>query len=161
MIYHSWINNLSGWDRTWKISGLTGNRTLTCEMTGHNALSNQTIWRAGHWEIVTYPLVEMTWMEIYEMTRIYFELQNYQKKIFGCLRYEELSTKYFYGFNPHLPTYQISHPQFEIYPFRLVWPKNINETVLMERRCIKHYFQLSIVSLLLSFMPKCKYIHTL
>ena len=161
MIYHSWINNLSGWDRTWKISGLTGNRTLTCEMTGHNALSNQTIWRAGHWEIVTYPLVEMTWMEIYEMTRIYFELRNYQKKIFGCLRYEELSTKYFYSFNPHLPTYQKSHPQFEIYPFRLVWPKDIDETVLMERRCRKHYFQLSIVSPLPSFMPKCKYIHTL
>ena len=110
-------------------------------MTGHNALSNQAIWRAGHWEIVTCPLVEMTWMEIYEMTPIYFELRNYQKKIFGCPRYEELRPKYFYSFNPHLPTYQISHPQFEIYPFRLVGPKNINETVLMERRCIKHYFQ--------------------
>ena len=45
--------------------------------------------------------------------------------------------------------------------FDLFDPKNINETVLMERRCIKHYLQLSIVSPLLSFMPKCKYIHTL
>ena len=93
MIYHSWINNLSGWDRTWKFSGLTGNRTLTCEMTRHNALSNQAIWRAGHWEIVTCPLVEMTWMEIYEMTHIYFELRNNQKNAFGCLRYKEFKTR--------------------------------------------------------------------
>ena len=31
--------NLSGWKRTWKNSGLTGNRTLTFVMTGRNALS--------------------------------------------------------------------------------------------------------------------------
>ena len=132
-----------------------------CEMAGHNALSNQAIWRAGHWQIVTYPLMEMTWMEIYGMTHIYFEPRNHRKNFFGCLRYEELRTKYFYSFNSHLPTYQISHPQFEIYPSRLVWPKYINETVLMERICIKRYFQLPIVSLLSSLMPKCKYIYTL
>ena len=47
-------------------------------------------------------------MEIYEMTHIYFELLNHQKKNCGCLRYEELSTKYIYSFNPHLPTYVTS-----------------------------------------------------
>ena len=98
-----------------------------------------------------------TWNDLY----LFWTAEPSKKIFFGCLRYEELSTKYFYSFNPHLPAYQISHPQFKIYPFRLVWPKNINETVLMERRCIKHYFQLSIVSPLPSFMPKCKYIHTL
>ena len=33
------MNNLSGWKRTWKNSGLTGNRTLIFAMTGRNALS--------------------------------------------------------------------------------------------------------------------------
>ena len=31
-----------------------------------------------------------------------------KKKNCGCLRYEELSTKYIYSFNPHLPTYVTS-----------------------------------------------------
>ena len=31
--------NLSGWKRTWKTSGLTGNRTLTFVVTGRSALS--------------------------------------------------------------------------------------------------------------------------
>ena len=37
------MNNLSGWKRTWKNSGLTGNRTLTFVMTGRNALSIELI----------------------------------------------------------------------------------------------------------------------
>ena len=40
-------------------------------ITGRNVLSiNQVNWRAGHCEFVIYPMVELTWIEIYEMNHI-------------------------------------------------------------------------------------------
>ena len=50
------------------------NRTLSFAMTGRNALSfywaNQANWRASHCEFVIYPMVAMTWIEIYETNHI-------------------------------------------------------------------------------------------
>ena len=43
--------------------------------SGINALSTELIrasWRAGHCEFVTYPMVEITWIEIYEMNYILY-----------------------------------------------------------------------------------------
>ena len=47
-------NEKNEWEeRTWKNSGLTGNRTLTFAMTGRNALSTELIKPAGEQAIVS------------------------------------------------------------------------------------------------------------
>lgn len=61
------MNNLRGWKRTWKNSGLIGNRTMSFAISGRNAMHwvHQANWRAGHSEFVIYPMVEKTWIEIW------------------------------------------------------------------------------------------------
>ena len=61
------MNNLGGWKRTWKNSGLIGNRILTFAISGRKAIhwANQANWRASHSEFVIYPMVEKTWIEIW------------------------------------------------------------------------------------------------
>ena len=67
------MNNLSGWKRTWKNSGLTRNWTDWPLQWLHYA--NQGNWRAGHCEFVIklYSMVAMTWKEII-WNDSYFEL---------------------------------------------------------------------------------------
>ena len=61
------MSNVSGRKRTWKNSGLIGNRTMSFAISGRNAMHwvHQANWRAGHSEFVIYPMVEKTWIEIW------------------------------------------------------------------------------------------------
>ena len=47
------MKNLTGWQRTWKKSGVTGNQILTFTMTWHNALSIKLMKPNGEQAIVS------------------------------------------------------------------------------------------------------------
>ena len=59
------INPLSGWKRM--------------DTTRPLHWANQANWRAGHVEFVLNPMVEMTWMEIYEMKFIFWTVDKDMK----------------------------------------------------------------------------------